>query len=391
MKNMRVALGKDMNMREFVKLNLTTLLQLERAEYLDTATEKDKGNGHYARTLASLMGNAVSINVPRTRTGGFAPLAIELLKHSEEQVRDFCLALYTKGMTTRDVEELMRSFFKNTISHTSVSKLAEEFHTMRTAWESSPLSPTYKVIYGDCIFITVRRGDSYSKEAVYILYGVTKDCTRELLALSLTPTESAAHWREVMGTLKARGVEETALVVADGLEGFPDVVHEHFPGARFQSCVVHKMRAVLKDIRPKDKKAVADALKEVFDNFSETATTKGAQKKLDAFLEQWTHVYPNLPRKFSGTLREYLFSYIAFPAEVRRMIYTTNSIENLNRIIRKGTKNKLSFENPERLLDYVFVIIKDFEARNWSRYPVSAFAKMEMPVIIMNDTDKQTH
>jgi len=164
-----------MDMKEFVTLNLTTLLSLERAEYLDTTEDKDKGNGHYCRTLASLMGNNVTINVPRTRTGGFAPLAIELLKHSKEQVQEFCLALYTKGVTTRDIEDLMKSFFGNKISHTSVSKLAEEFHIMREAWEKTPLEKYYKTIFNDCLFITVRRGNSYTKEAVYVIYGVTEN------------------------------------------------------------------------------------------------------------------------------------------------------------------------------------------------------------------------
>lgn len=371
LKTMRAALT-GMSLEDFVRHNITQLLSLERAEYLDNVTG-DKGNGYYSRSLKALMGNGVLINVPRTRANGFSPIALELFKLSQEQVSEFCLALYQKGMTTRDIEELMDSFFGNQISHTSVSKLAAEFHAVREAWERSPLDAHYRVIFCDALYITVRRGDSYAKEPVYIAYGVNSAQKREIIALAVYPTESAVNWREVLGQAKARGLISTDLLVADGLTGMPDVVHELFPGAHFQSCVVHIMRNVLRDVRPKDKERLAADLKAVFSNFHLEATIKEAKQKLTVFLETWRITYPHLKRHFPDTLVDYFFSYVHFHPEVRRLIYTTNSIENLNRFIRKGTKNKLSFESPERLLDYVFIIIKDFETRNWLKYPVHQF------------------
>lgn len=371
LKNMRAAMT-GLSLEEFVRHNITELLALERAEYLDNIGS-DKGNGYYSRSLKALMGNGIMINVPRTRQNGFSPIALELFKLSQEQVSEFCLALYTKGMTTRDIEDLMQSFFGNQISHTSISKLAEEFHGVRLAWERSPLDWHYRAIFCDAIFITVRRGDSYQKEPVYIAYGVNSEEKREILALAVYPTESAESWREVLMTAKKRGLERVDVLIADGLEGMPDVVHELFPGTHFQSCVVHKMRNVLRDIRPRDKEAVATDLKHVFDNFHLEATVGAAKQKLAIFLDAWKEKYPNLHRHFKNNNLDYYFSYVHFHPDVRRLIYTTNSIENVNRFIRKGTKNKLSFESPDRLLDYVFIIIKDFETRNWSRYPVHQF------------------
>lgn len=371
LKNMRAAMT-GLSLEDFVRHNITELLALERAEYLDNISS-DKGNGYYSRSLKALMGNGIMINVPRTRSSGFSPIALELFKLSQEQVNDFCLALYTKGMTTRDIEDLMQSFFGNQISHTSVSKLAEEFHSVRLLWEKSPLDRHYRAIFCDAIFITVRRGDSYQKEPVYIAYGVNSEEKREILALAVYPTESAESWREVLMTAKRRGLERVDVLIADGLEGMPDVVHELFPGAHFQSCVVHKMRNVLHDIRPREKEAVAADLKHVFDNFHLEATTTAGKQKLAIFLDAWKEKYPTLHRHFKSNNVDYFFSYVHFHPDVRRLIYTTNSIENVNRFIRKGTKNKLSFESPDRLLDYVFIIIKDFEARNWSRYPVHQF------------------
>jgi putative transposase len=174
--------------------------------------------------------------------------------------------------------------------------------------------------------------------------------------------------------LKRRGVGNISLVVADGITGMEDVVQEAWRKTKLQKCVVHKMRNILNDIRPKEKKEVAEDLKIVFDNFDATATKEKAYEKVVTFIAKWETKYPHLAKHFNKKTIEYYFTYIEYPPEIRRMIYTTNSIENLNKHIRKGTKNKLSFESPERLLDYVFIIIKEFEYKNWSRFPVNQFA-----------------
>lgn len=372
MKNMRLALS-SLTMEEFVKQNLQAMFGLEREEYLEKALE-DKGNGYYSRSLKSLMKNGLVIEIPRTRNNGFAPLALQLFNLSQDQVNELCLTLYKKGMTSRDVSEVMESFFGNSVSHTTVNKLAEQFHTIRMAWENSPLEETYSVIFADCLFITVRRGDSYSKEAVYVCYGVNRENKRELLGLTINPTESICVWETLLTQLKARGVKEVNLVVADGIKEMEGVALTLFPMAKFQKCVVHKMRNVLLAIRPKDKSAVAQDLKHVFDNFSSDSTKEKALEKIELFCKKWEDKYADIRRYFNPETIEYYLTYIDFHPDVRRLIYTTNSIENLNRGIRKGTKNKLSFESPETLLDYVFIIIKEFETKNWSRYPVSAFS-----------------
>jgi transposase-like protein len=293
---------------------------------------------------------------------------------NQDQVNELVLTLYKKGMTTRDISDVMTDFFGDSVSHTTVANLAQQFHGIRIAWEKSRLDTTYHAIFCDCMFITVRRGDSYEKEAVYVAYGVTERNTRELLALEISPTESTVTWKNIFSSLTRRGVENVSLVIADGITGMEDVVMEAWRKTKLQKCVVHKMRNILNDIRPKDKGAVADDLKYMFDNFNAFATKIEAYKKVESFVSKWEVRYSTIARHFNKKTLEYYFTYIDFPPEVRRMIYTTNSIENLNKHIRKGTKNKLSFESPERLLDYVFIIIKEFEHKNWSRFPVNQFS-----------------
>jgi putative transposase len=371
-KNMRAALS-DLSMEQFVIKNLETLFGLEREEYLEKATE-DKGNGYYSRSFQSLMKNGIQINVPRTREGGFSPVAIQLFKMNQDQVNELVLTLYKKGMTTRDISDVMIDFFGDSVSHTTVANLAEQFHGIRTAWENSKLDNTYHAIFCDCIFITVRRGDSYEKEAVYVSYGVTEHNTRELLALAINPTESVTTWKEIFKSIQKRGVKNVSLIIADGIKGMEDVIMESWKTTKLQKCVVHKMRNVLNDIRPKEKALVAEDLKHIFDNFDTSSTKEKAYEKVDAFIAKWKTKYATIEKHFDRKTLEYYFTYIDYPPEVRRMIYTTNSIENLNKHIRKGTKNKLSFESPERLLDYVFIIIKEFENKNWSRYSISQFS-----------------
>jgi transposase-like protein len=368
--NLRSSLN-NMSIDTFVVDTLEVLMQIERKEYLDN-TINDKGNGFYSRAFKTLTRNSMIIDIPRTRTGSFKPELLELVRINQEQVDHFCLSLYQKGMTTRDVEDLMESFFGESVSHSKVSYLAEAFNEIRLNWLNTSLQSKYLVIFCDCIFITVRRYDRYENEAVYLCFGVREDCKRELLALEINPSESSSFWEDVLIDLKKRGVGEIDLIVSDGLSGMKDTILKCFNGSNHQSCAVHKMRNILKRVSHKEKEAVAEDLKEIFDNFDVTSTKEQAINKCKLFIEKWRCKY-DFSKYFREDELDSLFKYIEYAPEVRRMIYTTNSIENLNRVIRKATKNKLSFESPERLLDYVFMVIKDFEDRNWMKYPVHEF------------------
>ena len=366
-----------LSLDKFVVTAIETLMQIERHEYLTSLTDKqgdyDKANGYYSRLFRSLQNSSLMINIPRVRSSQFSPLALELIKLNKDQVNHLALSLYKKGMTARDIESLLKNCFAESLSHTSINKLAKEFSLLRQAWEDQKLDKYYKVIYCDVVFITVRRNDSYSKEGVYISYGVKTNNKRELLSLDINPTESANIWGDQFERLKEKGVKQVDLIISDELTGMKAQVNKHFPKVDYQICLVHKYRSVLKKIRVKDKKQVVADLKQVFNNFSETTNLKQAKQKLKQFLNKYKKNYPNLKRHFPNEKIENYFAYIKFNSEVRRLIYTTNSIENLNRAIRKATKNKLSFESPNYLLDYVFMVIKDFEDKNWAKYPVSQF------------------
>jgi putative transposase len=365
----------DLNWDQFVVSIIEVLMQIERKEYL-AAVGQNKANGYYSRSFKSLLKNRLLINVPRTRNGDFSPTALEIVKLNSDQVNELCLSLYRKGMTSKDVSDLMEELFGESVSKTKIVNLAGEFNEIRRAWENTPLETYYKVMFCDCIFVTVRRIDQYAREAVYISYGVREDNYREIISIDINPEESAGYWSIVYQNIKKRGVKDIDLIVADGLTGLEDVVHKEFPETDFQKCCIHKIRNVMLRARASDKKEIAEDLKKVFDNFGETSSEEKAKRNLVLFLDKWGRKYPSVKKMFDEGKLEYYFTYIKYPPEVRRMIYTTNSIENMNRLIRKGTKNKLSFESPERLLDYIFVILKDFEASNLMKYKIYEFNKM---------------
>ena len=365
----------EISLDKFVLIVIECLMLLEREEYLKSAKGKnDSGNGSYLRNFRSLRMNSLQINIPRSRQGNFKPITMELLLQQKEQVYELALLLYRKGMSTRDVSEVMKEFFGESLNRTTVCSLAKSFHEVRKEWEKTPLDTYYKVIYCDALYTSVKRGDSYSKEALHVIYGVKEDNTRELLLLDVNPTEGSSNWGEYFAQLKDRGLQRVSLVVADGLPHLEDEVEKHFLAAKFQKCVVHLQRNLLNKVRPKEKKEFSDDLKQVFNNFEKESTKEKAYQKIEIFVKQWKSMYPRLVPKLADKdyIRHYL-TYVDFSFEVRRMICTTNSIENLNRQIRKVTKTKVTFEKIENLLDLVFMVVKDFEHNNWQRYAVSQF------------------
>jgi len=375
LKNLKQALN-NLSLEQFTLSTLEALMYLEREEYLTELKNnggRDKGNGHYERSIKSLSRNSLSIKIPRTRHTEFKPFVLEILKYNQEQINELALKLYSCGVTTRDTSKILKDFFGENMSYSKVSNLAEQFNELRKAWEGSKLESSYKVIFCDAIYISMRRGNSYSKEPVHIAYGVREDNKRELLHLSVNPTESSTSWGACFKNIKERGVKNVNLIVADGLKNLENEVHKYFPGTLFQKCVVHKMRNILCKIRPKDKKEVTSDLQSLFKHFHHDSSIEDTKNSLNKFLNKWGKLYPGVSRLLKNDTMEYYFTYLKLPSEIRKMIYTTNSIESLNKRIRKATRNKQSFEKPERLLDYVFMVIKDFEAENWMQYPVAAF------------------
>jgi len=305
----------SLSMDKFVATTIETLMGIERDEYLEQINDPkiDKGNGYYARAMKTLSSNSLLVHIPRTRVGLFSPATLELLKINREKVDEIALSLYRRGMTSEDIKSFLDEVFEEGMSPAKISNLAETFHKFRMAWQNSKLEKHYKIVFGDVIFVTVKRGNEYAQEGVFVAYGVRDDNRRELLVLELNPTESAQFWGELLQELKEkRGVKEIDLFVADGLQYLEEEVLKTYPDADFQKCVVHKMRNILNKTALKDKGEMAEDLKFVFDNFDQDATLKKALEKVARLLKKWKLKYPNLKNFFKEGSIEYYFTYIKF-------------------------------------------------------------------------------
>lgn len=210
----------SLSMDKFVATTIETLMGMERNDHLEKIDDPsiDRGNGYYARALGTFSRNSLLINIPRTRTGLFSPHTLELLKINREQVDEIALSLYKKGMTSKDIESFLKEVFAENLSPSKLSDLAKVFNKFREAWKNSKLERHYKVVFGDVVFVTVRRGNSYAKEGVFVASGVREDNKRELLILELNPTESASYWGEILQELKEKGASKRLIFLS--LTGF---------------------------------------------------------------------------------------------------------------------------------------------------------------------------
>ena len=312
---------EDLNFDKFSLTVLESLMLLEREEYLKSESgQSDSGNGSYLRDFRSLRTNSLQISIPRSRNGHFKPLTLNLIKQQNDQINELALLLYRKGLSTRDVSSVMKEFFGESISFSTVSKLASSFHEIRLGWEKRPLDAYYKVIFCDALYVNLKRRNSYSKEAVYVMYGVKDDNTRELILLETNPTESSTVWGEYLKKLNKRGLEQVDLIVADGLMYFVDEVKKCFPGTDFQKCVVHLQRNMLNKVRAKDKEEFGKDLKNIFNNFETVSTKEKCKEKIKLFVEKWREIYKIVSKLKEDDNIENYITYIDYPIDVRRMI-----------------------------------------------------------------------
>ena len=287
---------------------------------------------------------------------------------------ELACSLYAKGVSQRDIGDIISEIYNTDVSASWVSQMAADTLEARNVWHARPLNDEYLAVYLDALFVPVRR-DSVAQEAVYVALGLKLDGRREVLGLYTLPTESATGWATMFIDMKKRGLKKVSLFIADGLAGLPEIVADAFPASRFQSCVVHKMRNVLLHVRPKDKAEVAAGLKKVFDLDRADDSTEEAIARLDLFIEKTKKIYPHITGQFPDELKPRLFTYIDYPPTIRRMIYTTNWIERLNKHIRKVIKNKNSFPSEVSAMNLIFLAIMNFETRVY-RYPIHAIASL---------------
>ena len=323
-------------------------LMFHERELFVSENAHEQCNGFRPRRWYS-HGFEFSLRIPRSRSGNFYPVLLGLIRNeSEERARLFNL-LYTKGLTTEQIGEISDCVYGRAYSKQQVSHLAISCRDDVERWLSRSLSSHYLAVYIDATFISTRRDRQVSKEAYYTILGVLEDGSREVLTVVNHPTEGALCWKDELEALRQRGVEQIDLVVSDALQGIENAVCAAFPGAAHQFCVAHVKRQILGSVSHKDKPAVAQQLSEVFPLENNEMKSFEGYGQFITFVEKWESKYPAL-RKYKAERNSAYFTYMDFPAQVQRCIYTTNWIERLNRKYKRTINMRTSMPSEKSVI-----------------------------------------
>ena len=316
-------------------------------------------NGTSSKQVKTSFGES-TVQVPRDRDASFNPMLLPKRQNMVDGLENVIVSLYAKGMSVSDIEEQIREVYNFEVSTSTISRITETVASDVVAWQNRPLEPVYLIVWMDGIVFKVRENSKVINKTVYLAVGLNRDGKKEMLGMWLGKNESAAFWLGVLTDLKARGVEDILITATDNLNGFTQTIKQVFPQSQTQICVVHQIRNSARYVVWKDKKAFAKDMKQIYD----APTKQAAKASLDHFAAQWNHKYPYAIKSWEDNWEE-LTVFFDFPLEIRKIIYTTNLIENLNGKIRKYTKNKLSFPTDEAVLKSVFLALRE-ATKKWT-------------------------
>lgn len=320
----------------------------------------NRRNGRSRKTVQGDLGELM-IATPRDRNGTFEP---QLLGKYQRRLPGFdekILALYAKGMTTRDIQEIVQELYGVEVSAPLISEITADLDAEVTAWRTRTLEAVWPIVYFDGIVVHVRGvTGKVSQHTVYVAIGVNLEGRKELLGLWLGQSEGAKFWLSCLTDLKSRGLRDIFVACIDGLCGFAEAIHAAYPRTSVQLCVVHLVRAALRYVSTEDGKAVIADLKKIY----QAATVREAEQALEDFAQAWDAKYPTIAKVWRAKWTD-IITLFDFPPAIRRAIYTTNAIESVNSVIRKFTRNRKIYPNEESALKIVYMAIHE-AAKKWT-------------------------
>ena len=348
-------------LQQVMEAELEETLGYEKSGRASENTESGKGknyrNGYSKKTVKTQLGE-VDVKIPRDRNGEYEPKIIAKYSRNADGMEEKILALYACGMSQRDISEQIKNLYDVEISDGLVSKIVEKVTPEVNAWQNRPLESVYPFIFMDAIHYKVKEDHQYITKAAYVVLGIRMDGHKDILGVWIGENESAKFWLSVMNDLKNRGIRDVYVFCVDGLTGFREAIGAAFPKSQIQRCIVHQIRSSTKYVNWKDMKEVMADLKKIYGAINEDEAMQGMVE----FKEKWAKNYPSCVRSWEENW-DILSTFFAYPAEVRKIIYTTNIIEGLNRQFRKITKNKPSFTNDDSLRKMLYLASQNIV--NW--------------------------
>ena len=321
---------------------------------------KNRRNGRSPKTVQGDLGE-IRIATPRDRAGTFEPQLIPKHQRRLSGFDEKILTLYAKGMTTRDIQEVVKELYNVDVSPTLISEITVDLDAQVTAWRTRQLDPIWPIVYLDGIVVHVRGANGrVSAQTMYVALGVNMQGRKELLGLWLGETEGAKFWLSCLTDLKNRGLKDIFIACMDGLSGFPEALRTAYPDAKVQLCVVHLVRAALKYVTDKDSDQVIDDLKKIY----QAPTVVEAEAALEDFAQAWGQKYPTIVKQWRLKWPD-IVAMFEFPPAIRKAIYTTNAIESVNSVIRKFTRNRKQYPNEESALKLIYMAIHE-ASKKWT-------------------------
>ena len=314
-------------------------------------------NGTTSKTVKGEFGEMV-VETPRDRNSTFEPRILGKHQTRFEGFDDKILSMYARGMTTREIQGHLQEMYGVEVSPTLISDVTDAVLDEVKAWQNRPLEPIYGVVYLDALYVKMRHEGRVENRAVYVAMGIDLEGRKEVLGLWTSGNEGAKFWLGVLTELRNRGVKDILIVCVDGLKGFPQAIETVFPEARVQLCIVHMVRASLNYVNWKERKPVAADLKAVY----RAATERQAGKELDELIAKWGGKYQAIGKLWKENW-DRVTPFFEFPAEVRKMIYTTNAVESLHMSLRKIIKTRGSFPSEEAALKLLYLALRNASAK----------------------------
>jgi len=378
-------LGNNGLLKQLTKRLVERSLEAELTEHLGYEPNSPQGrgtgnnrNGKSQKTVQADSGS-LNIEVPRDRNGSFEP---QLVKKRQRRLPGFdekVIALYARGMSTRDIQGQLQELYGVEVSPTLISNVTAAVMDEVRAWQSRPLSAVYPIVYFDAIFVKSRQEGPVKNKAVYLALGINLEGEKELLGLWSADTEGSRFWLTVFNELKTRGVQDCFIACVDGLKGLPEAIETVFPKTQVQLCIVHKLRNSFKYVPWKERKAVATDLRAVY----AAATLKEAEQALERFSERWDAKYPAISPSWRNDW-ERLTVFFDYSPEIRKVIYTTNAIESLNYSLRRMLKTRGAFPNDDAIFKVLYLAINRV-AKKWTMPIRDWKAALNQFVILFGD------
>lgn len=362
-------ISQENGLNTVLEMVLNSLMLSERSVFLSNSSN-NKGNG-YRYASAFGHGHQLELKIPRDRLSQFTPTILALFKEQESYLKEVSFKLYTKGLTTRDISDVMETIYGSSYSKSKISDISQSFYDQMTAWRNRDLDEHYLALYIDGLHTKLKRDNKYENECFYIILGLREDYTREIVAIVNFPQESATAWEYIFDEIKNRGVKSVGLIVSDSLSAIDKSISNKFKTAH-QKCTVHLTRNLMSRVRSSDKKEIALDFKKILDVDNPQHTTAKAIEYFSDFKNKWRKKYSSFGSYLDGLQIEPYLTFLNYDVKIRRMIYTTNWIERFNKSARRTLKIRGAFPNEESVLALITSVAIEL-GDNHYKYPIYNF------------------